>query len=515
VDERLIAYVRGQWTVLLDHAMALCGDADDAETRELVLATLTRVASRWRLVSDKDNPDAYVRKALERRCADRNKEWQRDSDGIVAMEIGFVDEPPDARGEAMVADAVVAAQADVAGDAAGDAADVVAVGEFDPIAVLDRRVHRARRRQAVFASAAALVVVAAAVGAVGSGGNSTHAARVAKSHQVSAITAAAAFPQPLSDFASGVTAGGGYIWTIENRSTKRGSRTYVVERSPISGRVEKRYRVPQPDDHIGYGFGKAWAWHDNNDASTTALATVDGGGDVDTQKSTPPIAVQDATFTSRLAWFTEPAVNAVVTYRTGLFGITTRLTIPGAKFVVPLSGSSVLVATGSGELRSLPGNEVVDRGERAPTLLAPAPDYGIWIAHGRQLSYQASIALKPSVNLTLPLNVAGVTGDPAHGVYVATSSDNPLHYDPYLVYYSPAALKAPHPQPTARLDGLVQAEDMVANPAGGVVFTTNEGDVDAWNAVALVGRASQGGDRTDHAGITSSTRQESPRGGFA
>jgi RNA polymerase sigma-70 factor (sigma-E family) len=53
VDARLEDYVRGQWSPLVRYAAALCGNADEGEER--VQAALVR---------DKDNPDAYVRRAI-------------------------------------------------------------------------------------------------------------------------------------------------------------------------------------------------------------------------------------------------------------------------------------------------------------------------------------------------------------------------------------------------------------------------------------------------------------------
>jgi RNA polymerase sigma-70 factor (sigma-E family) len=62
VDRRLDDYVQGQWPALVRYATALCGDPSEAE--ELVQSALVRVAVRWPLVRDKDNPGAYVRRAI-------------------------------------------------------------------------------------------------------------------------------------------------------------------------------------------------------------------------------------------------------------------------------------------------------------------------------------------------------------------------------------------------------------------------------------------------------------------
>ena len=77
MDARLSEYVRGQWPALLRYATLLCGDSSEAE--EIVQATLTRVALRWRFVDAKDNPDGYVRRALVRACIDSGKRRRRET----------------------------------------------------------------------------------------------------------------------------------------------------------------------------------------------------------------------------------------------------------------------------------------------------------------------------------------------------------------------------------------------------------------------------------------------------
>ena len=62
VDGRLADYVHGQWPQLVRYATALCGNPVEAE--ELVQSALVRVALRWTFIRDKDDPDAYVRRAI-------------------------------------------------------------------------------------------------------------------------------------------------------------------------------------------------------------------------------------------------------------------------------------------------------------------------------------------------------------------------------------------------------------------------------------------------------------------
>ena len=62
MDARLSDYVRGQWPALVRYATALCGDPVEGE--ELAQSALVRVTLRWPFVRDKDNPEAYVRRAI-------------------------------------------------------------------------------------------------------------------------------------------------------------------------------------------------------------------------------------------------------------------------------------------------------------------------------------------------------------------------------------------------------------------------------------------------------------------
>jgi hypothetical protein len=349
-----------------------------------------------------------------------------------------------------------------------------------PMSLLERRVRSARWRWLAATSAAVVVVVATSLALTGSGGGPHHRH---VSLGATSVRQLRSFPNPPLDFANGVTAGGGYIWTIENQQTKPGSISYVFRRDAATGSVLSRYQVPEQDDHIAFGLGRVWVWSDNDDFATTAVATVDVAGDVDIEKTKPPIAIHSATFTKDAAWFTEPGVNSVrrLGLVQGAIYANTKSTITGARFVVPVGVSTVLVEGRSATAHVLPGGHPVSlQGPTAPTLLASAPSYGFWVAHGKRLSYQAGVNAAPSLVLTFSVAVGAVVGDPQDGVYVALRINNPPGNIPYLAYYSPADLAAGARQPTASLHGVLLAETLVANPSGGVVFTTNNGTVDAW-----------------------------------
>jgi hypothetical protein len=475
VDEGFGAYVRGQWGALVSTASGLCPGVGAAETRELVLSALTRVGVRWRAVSDKGHPDADVRRELARVCAKRSAALVRRPE-IQVMEVGV------AGGSRVASD-------DAPTDLPKD------FGADDALEILPARIARARRRRLVGASAAgvtaATVIVSASLALTGSSSGGQH---VHKHSAVNPVGRSRSLPNPPLDFANGITAGGGYIWTIENQETKPGSISYVFRRDAATGTVLARYRVPEQDDHIAFGLGRVWVWHDNDDFATTAIATVNVAGDVDIEKTKPPIAIQSVSFTKDAAWFTEPAVNSVRRFHLlqGAIYASTRSTVAGAHFVVPVGAAAVLVTGRSATAHVLPGGHRIDLGGRsAPSLVSSAPQYGFWVAHGRRVSYYSTVSMRPSLTLTLPLRVGAVIGDPQQGVFVALRTNKPPVNNPYLVYYSPAQLAAGDREPTASLHGLLAAEGIAADPTGGVVFVTNNGTVATWRPTGSAGPLAQ------------------------
>lgn len=62
MDQQLADYVSARWPALVRYATVVCGDAVEGE--ELAQAALVRVTSRWWLLRDRDNIDAYVRTAI-------------------------------------------------------------------------------------------------------------------------------------------------------------------------------------------------------------------------------------------------------------------------------------------------------------------------------------------------------------------------------------------------------------------------------------------------------------------
>jgi len=77
MDQQLAEYVSARWPALVRYATVVCGDA--AEGEELAQAALVRVASRWRVLHDRHDIDAYVRTAIVNgHLNKRQRLWRRE-----------------------------------------------------------------------------------------------------------------------------------------------------------------------------------------------------------------------------------------------------------------------------------------------------------------------------------------------------------------------------------------------------------------------------------------------------
>jgi hypothetical protein len=459
IDERLASYVRDQWPDLVEYAATQGGDAAGAP--EIALSALTSVASRWRRVRGSDDLDAAVRAAVSR-IGRQQREREGGADYQI-MQVGTID-PAEAA-----------------------PADVLRSGEpvIDPLPALARRVRRVRGRRLAGSAAGVAVVVVAVVLVVSSTGSDRHPRRRAQRPVVEA--APIAIPHALAAEPSSVAVGGGYLWTLELHPSSGRPGSTIVRRDLVSGRPEASYQVPGEDFGLAYGLGKVWAWGVNdtrrNESAVSSLDPTTGA--VHAVRLDKGEVIAGAAFTAEAGWFTEPKQNRVLLVAPDSHGLTVRVGLPGARNVAPVSATSVVVSGTFGVMHELPANVLVQSGSPFLTYLSSTASYGVWIGHDNQLYYRTGIDDAPSVAVRLPLDVGLVTGDPATGVYVATRSNDPQHYDPYLVYYSPTALRAPRPRPTARLDGRVEVESMVSGQAGGIVFVTTSGAIESWNPSAV------------------------------
>lgn len=457
---------RAQWPRLVAEAKTLCPGAADADASELVLGALTQVALRPRLVRAEDDLDGVIGQALLRTCMQREKQQlrERGAGDIQLMDVGFLDRPV---------------------EPAPSEPPLPQLSAADAVAVLADRIGRRRRRRRAVGSvgAAAVVAAVAALGLSGSGGGHPHQ----KVARAVASAAPIALPYAPSAVTSGVAAGGGYLWTLEQHPSSERRGSTIVRRNLVTGRPEASYRVPGEDFGIGYGLGRVWAWGvDDFRRNASEVISLDPTtAAVHALRVDHTEAIAGAAFTADYGWFTEPERNLVLQLASRASGAMATKEVPGARNVASVSATSVVVSGTFGFTYQLPAKHLVEPSAAFSTLLSSTPSYGIWIGHDNLLAYQPDLTAPSSVHLRLPLAAGLVTGDPAAGVYVATRSNDPQHYNPYLIYYSPAALKALQPRPTVRLDGHVRVESMVPGQNGGIVFVTSAGAIESWNPTAV------------------------------
>jgi hypothetical protein len=295
-----------------------------------------------------------------------------------------------------------------------------------------------------------------------------------------------------------VAAGGGHLWTIELHPSGRRPQTTVVERDPATGRQQATYRVPGEDFGVAYALKRVWVWGvESGIRNASVITELDPANGAPVTRALNTDVIEAAGFTAHRAWFTEDDLARVVAVTPGGRSRAFRLRLPDANHLATAGPGSVVASGNSTAMQQLPSGRPVAAGSTPPTLLASTPTFGLWIGAGTSLSYRPALFGPTILSLQLPLRAALVMGDPSHGVYVATSSNDPQHFDPYLVYYSPRSLRAPDPQPSARLDGRVRVESMAAGPHGGVVFVTTGGQIDAWNPAVVL--QSPGSDHVGHA----------------
>ena len=534
VAPHLAEYVAEHWDSLLAEADEIADEHVDRS--EVVLDALTRVA-RGRAPADDADLDRRIRRQITGAAARRLRRSEASPRGpaddladIDVVEVapwaaagGWDTGTPDGEADGARSDADSAATAPATPDP--DA--------LDPVEALRARVRRARRRRTVELAAGAAVLVVAVVlvatgaGEGGSGPAGTNRAGPAGANHIGGQRAGtnhgrmadpngstdpnggtqsmgAASQNPVELPSSpearptGVAAGGGHLWTLELHPSGRRPNTTVVERDLGTGRREASYQVPGEDFGISYALGRVWVWGVEsgirNASVVTALDPVSGAR---WTKAVDTDVIEAAGFTAHRAWFTEDGLSRVVAVTPAGHAEALRLRLSDASHVAATGPGSVVVSGDSDIMQLLPTGRPALAENAPPTLLASSRGYAVWIGEGADLFYRPHVAAPSTLHLRLPLRVALVVGDPTRGVYVATSSNDPQHFDPYLVYYSPRDLRAAHPQPSARLDGRVRVESMAPAPRGGLVFVTTDGQIEGWDPAVVT--VSPGSDHVDHA----------------
>jgi hypothetical protein len=352
----------------------------------------------------------------------------------------------------------------------------------DPMADLDRRVSRARRRLSVVAAVGVFVVTAAVVVPLSliDRGDATTAARPGP-HPTTAMWASA--------HVVAVTAGGGSVWSLEEHATRAADHADIVQRDPFTGAVEKHWLVSSTYEFIAYGYGKVWVWGGGVSAAPESIAmTLDPT--TGTRSATADLGFGNAfdslVFAAGSAWAAVPERNRLISF--GFQGVrsTANVThLPGIVSVVRIGGGLATIAR-DGLLSPIPEqlgpvnpNARIAAGAHP---WVPAAGTTFWVSNRHGDLYREDLARlrRAGSAVTLPHVPLAVAADSSGGLYVALVSPSHAQAAPSLLYYSAAALGVASPRPTAIRSG-DEIHRLAVDPAGGVVYTNSADALIHWN----------------------------------
>jgi hypothetical protein len=298
-----------------------------------------------------------------------------------------------------------------------------------------------------------------------------------------------------------VASGAGDVWTIGQAYSHGHQHTYVFRRDAATGRKLRSYRVPASESEIGFGLGDVWSWGGGSE--------VEGTGDGRLTVLTPSTGARTSVslganggfgqlvFAGNLGFATQSDGRVIAFHRGDPSAATAAVVrVPGARRLAGLGGTLYVGSadhllrqyaaaygwppTGSGEPVALHG-----------VPLAEAEPDGFWLQIGGELVHEAADGRQVDASLVLPPGSAKPAARPGEvsgaieaggGLYVGLINSSG-HADD-LLYYSPAALAALHPQPTAVHHGL-QNFSIALDPAGGVI-ATGQNEFGRWDPAGVV-----------------------------
>jgi hypothetical protein len=361
----------------------------------------------------------------------------------------------------------------------------------DPLADLSRRVARRRLQISGLAVGVVAVVVAAVVvplALVGSGTSTQTAKRPAVPVQPWA-----------GHVVTGATMGGGFVWTLTNKRTRHATYGVVQRRDPDSGGVTRTYRVPDGEQFLAYGLGRVWTWGGGDGAYPHGELTVVSPATGHT--TTVDLGYGKGLTTSAYAYTADAALAFAGGYAFGLRenngGIVRfdphHLHSAGPTQPVQRAGDAQSLLGSGDTLSTLDQHGLMGQwtiGAEWPQQNPPgdpvqATDFplavtsdGYWVARGGGLVHErsdgtqvgAAIPIPPGHGATFVPNPVSVVIDANGGLYAGLPKPGPSGIS--LLYYSPAALRAHHPTPTAVGQTNGGVDKLVADPAGGVVVAS-------------------------------------------
>jgi hypothetical protein len=347
----------------------------------------------------------------------------------------------------------------------------------DPLADLDRRVSRARRRLSITSVVAVFVVTAAVVvplTLIGRGSDPAAPAGPSRAAVVSWATAGVI----------AVTAGGGSIWSLEDDIPGNASHIGIVRRDPVTGVVKSRWSVDPAYQFLAYGYGRVWVWGGGDGGEPNAIASVVGENSVTRAVHLGRgVAFDSVVFVAGHAWAAVPDRQLAVRIAVSRLDVAhvTRQHVTGISSVVALDAATLGIVTTDGAIEAVGRSDIRNYQMAAGTRpWVPAGGSYSWVSRGRSL-YRENLTgdSKAGSRVSLPGIPFDVVADSKGGLYVEQGNPNDLPTVASLLYYSPLALSTESPQPTAVRDA-GEVEGLAADPAGGVVYTDSDGALVHW-----------------------------------
>jgi hypothetical protein len=355
----------------------------------------------------------------------------------------------------------------------------------DPLADLDRRVSRARRRLSIISAIAVFVVTAAVVvplTLIGRGDS----------------TPAVASPQPTpatwaNAHVLAVAAGGGSVWSLEEHATAGADHADIVQRDPVTGAVEKHWIVSATYNFIGYSYGKVWVWGGGVSSAAESIAmTLDPttGARSATAHLGRGNAFDSVVFAAEQAWAAVPERNRLLSFGFQDRGTTVNVTTDrGIDSVVRLSRGLVATIGRDGSVVPIQQQGAFNPNRRIAAGAHPwvsAAGSTFWLSNRGGDLYREDLARLRRIGspVALPRPPLAVVADTSGGLYVALVNPRQSSAVPSLLFYSAAALGTAAPRPTAiRHDGEIHG--LAVDPAGGVLYTNSADALIHWNPAGL------------------------------
>jgi hypothetical protein len=347
---------------------------------------------------------------------------------------------------------------------------------LDPLADINRRVGRARLRLGAVAMSVVAVLVAAIVVPIAMlGGRGSTVAGGPTEVPVTAWSSLGV---------TSVATGGGTVWTVVERFRNHGSVEVLQHRDPSTGAVIGRTRLPAPLHFVTYGLNEVWVWGGGDGAYPNGrMAEVSPDGTVRSNVSLgygkglitwASATGQAMAFAGRQGYGVRENGGVVATFQPGhpesarqdhvaIKGAQRLLTHGPAVYVI---GRHRVVFVGTYSPmrhRLIPMKGLSESSLGLP--LAETPD-GFWSWVDGGLVRKTVLGAQIGATVAVPGQPTAAVVDPQGGLYLAFASQQ--HAAAGLMYYSPAALRADAPRPTAVHHGR-GVFNLALDPAGGVV----------------------------------------------